>query len=443
VNYYELLSIARDANANEIKRAYFSAVKLHSPDSDPEGFKSIRIAYETLYDQKKRAEYDAYFVSSGETQNDLLIAHELIRKNEYKQAVEFLTELSKKNPDTADVNRLLAEVLWYMKKSGAADKICGELLEKNPSDCDTLLLRAKIAASQGYRKKANVYFNDAVSVAPLNPKAWIEYMRYSMTKAPWQTSKIFYRAMEQDIDMFRDEYFFYIVGAYETNLFNNENHLQYYEKFAEYFTNDKNPNEETYSYIMLLMPRFIENEELVPFVEKILPSLENSKQYRDKNEKDFKYIKAVIVMHKLRSDKRIHDVLVDLTGFLLEEDENKNEQLSMENYIVFNLSLLRPSIKVLMNEYPEYFKLNKAFYLDALNEKKNDYLIDKYIAVQKKLKYSARNTPGDAISYDDHEETEVEIPFRRKSPKIGRNDPCPCGSGKKHKKCCGKDLPVT
>ncbi|MBO5682279.1 MAG: SEC-C domain-containing protein, partial [Lentisphaeria bacterium] len=22
--------------------------------------------------------------------------------------------------------------------------------------------------------------------------------------------------------------------------------------------------------------------------------------------------------------------------------------------------------------------------------------------------------------------------------KIGRNDPCPCGSGKKFKKCCGK-----
>ncbi len=24
----------------------------------------------------------------------------------------------------------------------------------------------------------------------------------------------------------------------------------------------------------------------------------------------------------------------------------------------------------------------------------------------------------------------------RNGPKIGRNDPCPCGSGKKHKKCC-------
>ena len=27
----------------------------------------------------------------------------------------------------------------------------------------------------------------------------------------------------------------------------------------------------------------------------------------------------------------------------------------------------------------------------------------------------------------------------RDTPKIGRNDPCPCGSGKKYKKCCGKN----
>lgn len=30
-------------------------------------------------------------------------------------------------------------------------------------------------------------------------------------------------------------------------------------------------------------------------------------------------------------------------------------------------------------------------------------------------------------------------PFRRKKPKVGRNDPCPCGSGKKYKNCCGKN----
>ncbi|HEV2292950.1 MAG TPA: SEC-C metal-binding domain-containing protein [Tepidisphaeraceae bacterium] len=29
-------------------------------------------------------------------------------------------------------------------------------------------------------------------------------------------------------------------------------------------------------------------------------------------------------------------------------------------------------------------------------------------------------------------------PYRRPAPKVGRNDPCPCKSGKKYKKCCGK-----
>lgn len=28
-------------------------------------------------------------------------------------------------------------------------------------------------------------------------------------------------------------------------------------------------------------------------------------------------------------------------------------------------------------------------------------------------------------------------PIRREAPKVGRNDPCACGSGKKYKKCCG------
>ena len=31
----------------------------------------------------------------------------------------------------------------------------------------------------------------------------------------------------------------------------------------------------------------------------------------------------------------------------------------------------------------------------------------------------------------------AQEPVRRAAPKVGRNDPCPCGSGKKFKKCCG------
>jgi uncharacterized protein len=34
-----------------------------------------------------------------------------------------------------------------------------------------------------------------------------------------------------------------------------------------------------------------------------------------------------------------------------------------------------------------------------------------------------------------------EMPIHREAPKVGRNEPCPCGSGKKYKKCCGRDAP--
>src|ERR1700730_7305747 len=37
------------------------------------------------------------------------------------------------------------------------------------------------------------------------------------------------------------------------------------------------------------------------------------------------------------------------------------------------------------------------------------------------------------------EELELVIPTaRREAPKVGRNEPCPCGSGKKYKNCCGR-----
>ncbi len=42
-----------------------------------------------------------------------------------------------------------------------------------------------------------------------------------------------------------------------------------------------------------------------------------------------------------------------------------------------------------------------------------------------------KHSEGEAPS-EPHPDTTVH----RDSPKIGRNDPCPCGSGKKYKKCC-------
>lgn len=39
---------------------------------------------------------------------------------------------------------------------------------------------------------------------------------------------------------------------------------------------------------------------------------------------------------------------------------------------------------------------------------------------------------------EDENRPKVRLPIKRDQPKVGRNEPCPCGSGKKYKQCCGR-----
>ncbi len=48
-----------------------------------------------------------------------------------------------------------------------------------------------------------------------------------------------------------------------------------------------------------------------------------------------------------------------------------------------------------------------------------------------------RPAPNAAVPVAEEAPPRLEIPGRRELPKVGRNDPCPCGSGKKFKNCCG------
>ncbi len=56
------------------------------------------------------------------------------------------------------------------------------------------------------------------------------------------------------------------------------------------------------------------------------------------------------------------------------------------------------------------------------------------MAMDDHLENATMNNP----TVDTTEEEAVKQPAVNKGPEIGRNDPCPCGSGKKYKNCCGK-----
>ena len=47
------------------------------------------------------------------------------------------------------------------------------------------------------------------------------------------------------------------------------------------------------------------------------------------------------------------------------------------------------------------------------------------------------HAPGESDDHHDCPDCEAPAPYVRTQPKVGRNEPCSCGSGKKFKKCCG------
>ena len=66
----------------------------------------------------------------------------------------------------------------------------------------------------------------------------------------------------------------------------------------------------------------------------------------------------------------------------------------------------------------------------AINDDRIDTRFDKK---QEKTKRTKGSRPG-----EDEEPLPPPVKPIHAAESVGRNDPCPCGSGKKYKKCCGK-----
>ena len=64
--------------------------------------------------------------------------------------------------------------------------------------------------------------------------------------------------------------------------------------------------------------------------------------------------------------------------------------------------------------------------------------LPQYLSAPDENAISAGMSAEPAALPEPEQPEEPAEPIRREAPKIGRNEPCPCGSGKKYKDCCGK-----
>ena len=83
------------------------------------------------------------------------------------------------------------------------------------------------------------------------------------------------------------------------------------------------------------------------------------------------------------------------------------------------------------------YKMNAYEMFDAMTENIKEDTVRLLFAVRVEQKVEREQVAE--VTGTNKDDTAVKTPQKRAAAKIYPNDPCPCGSGKKYKKCCGKN----
>ena len=498
-DYYKLLDIWVGASKAEIKRAYYTQVKIHSPEKAPERFKALRAAYEFLMDDNKRADYDKYAGMPKKEAGIAMEAKRLLYDSKYSEAIDLL----KKKKKNSEMERLLAEAYLKNGNSGLAIKILEGLLNSKPNEYENYIQLAEAYHIRGFSNKSIEMIESAANKFPYTPEVWCSYI--------WLYNKQDYDLpieIIQKIIPIADKiaafdftvFFICIEDAIIQARFDLVAPL--FSHFADGFIAAQTLSEIQYDNTVEMTKDLITAKGCFETGRRLADYLEKHALRKERHNKALERTRDFIDLTDLGDNNILFPSLIGLTMLLLLKEIPQFElhKLKLEYDLINNIDSARESLKTLQNKYPRYFKLNSVFYMDMMNPSRYKRLKAQYereFEKQKRLHpdffeklgvsiedlnsfeqtsfdelpdniLSAFNSlskreqkelmdimerialdpdamgfdpDGDDDDYDDpfYEYPEsFEQPYVRTERKVGRNEPCPCGSGKKHKQCCGR-----
>ncbi|MDR1588091.1 MAG: DnaJ domain-containing protein [Treponema sp.] len=441
-NHYETLGIAKNAEGAEIKRAYFGMIRKYQPDHFPEEFKEIRAAYEILSDKEKRAEYDAI----GDLPPSAAIlfheAQRLDRFGRHDKAAQFYQKILRKYSHLDNVREQYALSLTQDNKAGKAGEVWKELCRRHPETSRYARELGQCYLDRGWHKKALEETRRALDLDRSSIDNWLLFLDCAFKIKKNEPSVIdelnvlSVQALEAVKTVKVDEWkkillnCYAIVSAGIDNIDAARGHLREIIRLIR--GGGRQGQEEGLQALQeilsvvpaeglsFLYPELREMADLLPGLTDgfFLEKLDTVRLHCD--------IKSL-------AKKKFSEIFCDLFWLLtgeLEDDEDILEVIAIECILLEDKSAYDPQIRRLREEFPELYALHASFFNEALRTRDPDKMV--YLRSRKYNKLKR-----EAGIYDEDTESAPLEPVYRTQPKVGRNDPCPCGSGKKYKRCCG------
>jgi curved DNA-binding protein CbpA len=447
-SHYETLGVAKNAGEGEIKRAYFGLVRKYQPDRFPEEFKEIRAAYETLGDREKRAKYDAAGSLPPSVAAAFQEAQRLDQFGRCAKAAELYQAILKKHPELDTVREHYAESLMRDDKPGKSGEMWEELCRRHPDNPRYARELGSAYFERGWNKKALDETRRALALDPGSMEGWSLFL--SCTAALRKGKPNFFdemqslsvEALEAVKGVKTNEWekihlyaYAFITGGIE----NTDAAGGYLREIIRLIREGGRKGQDEGRFALKEIMRAIPAEALTAFCPEfeemtdLLPDLDDELVFSKLDD-----IRLNLDIERLE-EKKYSELFYDLFTILnseIEDDEDELEVVAMEYVILNEKNLYAPQIRRLRTEFPELYALHASFFNEVLRTRDPEKLLYQRAKKYRKLKQEL------GVSYDEDEEEEEpdSAPtetVRRAQPKVGRNDPCPCGSGKKYKHCCG------
>ena len=484
---YDQLGIDRTATGDEIKRAYFRLVRKHSPENDPEQFMRIRKAYEELSNPEIRASYDkelSSYEGMPEPAIEILMEAERLHYNRLSDdAASLLAEKIKEhkgnNPVTDALKYALSILYMDIGKSGKAVTIAEELLNKDPRNTKFLQLAASAYMKRGWINKANTYIRILQEADPGNEGSIIpmlaegnhsphymgklvESIEQHGGKAPIICSCILAQCLRNDVIEEYDMQYEQIdlFGDADTDIRQEvqpwDNPIFVAEKLVESSFGLPSDNTEPFLYTLEVGVLYgmyqTDRYDILPQIDKIIRNIDAEHIF-----KTSAYKVASVGYAALDAvTKGIPKPLAALSVARVfsqerEIDENdcdayREEAIMFEIDILIEYKRLKPDIKRFRDEFYELYQYSADFF-NAISRYSEQRVYDEIKRRLSRIDDEGFRLDMDWLGEDDYDfdapdNVFGEEAFERKEPvrvvKVGRNEPCPCGSGLKYKKCCGK-----
>jgi len=235
---YQMLEVSPQASADEIKRAYFRLVRKYSPEKDPEKFKQIRGAYNTLYDAQTRQNYDSQQKYGNQIPDLINQAEEKMNQEEWSSAISLLKVVLGLAPAADTARNLLGLCYIHLENWDFAVKVYRALTKTNPEvaiywsnfghvykqHAESLNKENNFYLIQENLQKARECFQQAIRLESFNSEYYLEIARTYFEEKnyieaiAWAELAI---SADSKADVYDFDALFFICRAY---LFNGESY---------------------------------------------------------------------------------------------------------------------------------------------------------------------------------------------------------------------------